>query len=65
MIKFASTCRKTIPDENVRKAFSNDKAMPRTFLNLATHNDHHILVPSDVRDIATRLEPILRFLLSE
>lgn len=64
MIKFAASCDKTIPDENVRKAFRNEKAVPRVFLNLATHNDHHILVPNDVRDIATRLEPLLRFLLS-
>lgn len=63
IINFAASSEKTIPDDNLRKAVQDHRTVPKTFLNLAAHNDQHVLVARDVRDIITRLQPLLRFLL--
>jgi hypothetical protein len=63
IITYASSSEKTLPDDHLRKAVSDERFVPRKFLNLVAHNDKHILIPTDVRDIALRLTPLLRFLL--
>jgi len=63
IITFAASSEKTIPDDNLRRAVQDHRTVPKTFLNMAAHNDQHVLVPRDVRDIITRLQPLFRFLL--
>ncbi|MEX2474472.1 hypothetical protein [Marinobacter sp.] len=63
IITFAASSEKTIPDDNLRRGVQDHRTVPKTFLNMAAHNDQHVLVPRDVRDIITRLQPLLRFLL--
>lgn len=63
ILTFASTSEKTIPDDNLRKALKDQRTVPKDFLNLVAHNDQHLPVASDVKEIATRLTPLLRFLL--
>lgn len=65
IISFAASSEKTIPDDNLRRAVQDHRTVPKTFLNLAAHNDQHVLVPRDVRDIITRIQPLLRFLLQD
>ena len=63
ILKFSSSSEKTIPDDNLRKALQDSRTVPKNFLNLVAHNDQHVLVPSDVKEIAIRVTPMLRFLL--
>lgn len=65
IISFAASSENTIPDDNLRKGVKDQRTVPKDFLNLAAHNDQHMLVAKDVRDIITRLQPLLRFLLQE
>ena len=64
LLTFCSTSEKTIPDDSLRKAIKDQRTVPKDFLNLVAHNDQHVLVASDVRESATRLTPLFRFLLS-
>lgn len=64
VLTFAASSEKTIPDDSLRRSVKDQRTVPKDFLNLVAHNDKHALVPSDVKEIATRLTPLLRFLLS-
>jgi len=63
MIKFAAKSEKTLPDVNLRKAIQNEGDTARKLTNLVAHNDQHILTPTQVRDIAIRMQPLLMELL--
>jgi len=63
LIDFTASSENTIPDENLRKAIRDDRFAPRKFLNLVAHNDKHVLTATDVRDVAARMTPLLRYLL--
>lgn len=63
ILKFAVSSERTIPDEGLRRAVGEPRTVPKEFLNLVAHNDQHILVATDVRDIVARLTPLIRELL--
>lgn len=63
VLKFANTCDKTIADVQLRGALVNQGVVPRLLLNVVAHNDQHVFVPLEARDVANKLTPLLRYLL--
>ncbi|WP_421551541.1 ParB N-terminal domain-containing protein [Pseudomonas yamanorum] len=63
ILKYAEQCELTIPDSNLRKSLSHQGVAPRVLLNLVAHNDQLAFTPSEARDTATKLTPLLRELL--
>lgn len=65
ILKFAVDCEKTISDIQLRTSLSNQNSVPRILLNLVAHNDQHVFVQLEARDVANKLSPLIRYLLAD